>query len=105
MGVLQSCLFLFQGYYRAGYSLLRLLQPYEAAHMFFEGLQLLQDSQDQTQVADFLVGIFTTVGSKSELGDACLLSSLLLFFKTLLFYLHDSWGLRLLGRSFQSVSL
>ncbi|KAI5944999.1 TPR and ankyrin repeat-containing protein 1 [Manis javanica] len=52
-----------KGYYRAGYSLLRLLQPYEAAHMFFEGLQLLQDSQDQTQVADFLVGIFTTVGN------------------------------------------
>ncbi|XP_004676694.1 PREDICTED: TPR and ankyrin repeat-containing protein 1 [Condylura cristata] len=52
-----------KGYYRAGYSLLRLLQPYEAARMFFEGLRLLQDNQEQSQVADFLVGIFTTMGS------------------------------------------
>ncbi|XP_037382087.1 TPR and ankyrin repeat-containing protein 1 isoform X2 [Talpa occidentalis] len=52
-----------KGYYRAGYSLLRLVQPYEAAHMFFEGLRLLQGNQDQSQVADFLVGIFTTMGS------------------------------------------
>uniref|UniRef100_A0A673TAS5 Tetratricopeptide repeat and ankyrin repeat containing 1 n=1 Tax=Suricata suricatta TaxID=37032 RepID=A0A673TAS5_SURSU len=52
-----------KGYYRAGYSLLRLLQPYEAARMFFEGLRLLQGSQDQSQVADFLVGVFTTMGS------------------------------------------
>uniref|UniRef100_G1MHV0 Tetratricopeptide repeat and ankyrin repeat containing 1 n=1 Tax=Ailuropoda melanoleuca TaxID=9646 RepID=G1MHV0_AILME len=52
-----------KGYYRAGYSLLRLLQPYEAAHMFFEGLRLLQSTPDQIQVADFLVGIFTTMGS------------------------------------------
>ncbi|XP_008582190.1 PREDICTED: TPR and ankyrin repeat-containing protein 1 [Galeopterus variegatus] len=54
-----------KGYYRAGYSLLRLLQPYEATRMFFEGLQLLQGSQDQAQVADFLVGVFTTVSSDS----------------------------------------
>lgn len=52
-----------KGYYRAGYSLLRLLQPYEAARMFFDGLELVQGSQDQTQVADFLVGVFTTMGS------------------------------------------
>ncbi|XP_054990974.1 TPR and ankyrin repeat-containing protein 1 isoform X1 [Sorex araneus] len=52
-----------KGYYRAGYSLLRLLQPYEAARMFFEGLRLLQGSHDQTQVADFLVGVFTTIGT------------------------------------------
>ncbi|XP_029097639.1 TPR and ankyrin repeat-containing protein 1 isoform X3 [Monodon monoceros] len=52
-----------KGYYRAGYSLLRLLQPYEAAHMFFKGLRLVQSGQDQTQVADFLVGVFTTMGS------------------------------------------
>ncbi|XP_047387864.1 TPR and ankyrin repeat-containing protein 1 isoform X2 [Sciurus carolinensis] len=54
-----------KGYYRAGYSLLRLLQPYEAARMFFEGLRLLQSGQDQTQVADFLVGVFTTMSSDS----------------------------------------
>ncbi|MBZ3888912.1 TPR and ankyrin repeat-containing protein 1 [Sciurus carolinensis] len=54
------------GYYRAGYSLLRLLQPYEAARMFFEGLRLLQSGQDQTQVADFLVGVFTTMSTKKD---------------------------------------
>ncbi|EPY78384.1 TPR and ankyrin repeat-containing protein 1 [Camelus ferus] len=52
-----------KGYYRAGYSLLRLLQPYEAARMFFDGLRLVQRSLDQTQVADFLVGFFTTMGN------------------------------------------
>ncbi|XP_004759452.1 TPR and ankyrin repeat-containing protein 1 isoform X3 [Mustela putorius furo] len=52
-----------KGYYRAGYALLRLLQPYEAARMFFEGLRLLQGAPDQIQVADFLVGVFTTMGS------------------------------------------
>ncbi|XP_057562024.1 TPR and ankyrin repeat-containing protein 1 [Hippopotamus amphibius kiboko] len=52
-----------KGYYRAGYSLLCLHQPYEAAHMFFEGLHLVRGSQDRTQVADFLVGVFTTMGS------------------------------------------
>nr|XP_035134456.1 TPR and ankyrin repeat-containing protein 1 isoform X1 [Callithrix jacchus] len=54
-----------KGYYRAGYSLLRLLQPYEAARMFFEGLRLVQRSQDQAPVADFLVGVFTTISNDS----------------------------------------
>nr|XP_044992872.1 TPR and ankyrin repeat-containing protein 1 isoform X1 [Jaculus jaculus] len=54
-----------KGYYRAGYSLLRLLQPYEAARMFFEGLRLLQSNQEEAQVPDFLVGIFTTMSSDS----------------------------------------
>uniref|UniRef100_A0A8C2QFD0 Tetratricopeptide repeat and ankyrin repeat containing 1 n=1 Tax=Cricetulus griseus TaxID=10029 RepID=A0A8C2QFD0_CRIGR len=54
-----------KGYYQAGYSLLHLLQPYEAARMFFEGLRLLQRSQDQVQVPDFLVGVFTTMSSDS----------------------------------------
>ncbi|XP_058513135.1 TPR and ankyrin repeat-containing protein 1 isoform X1 [Ochotona princeps] len=54
-----------RGYYQAGYSLLRLLQPYEAARMFFEGLRLLQNSQDQGQIPDFLIGIFTTMSSDS----------------------------------------
>ncbi|XP_055414700.1 TPR and ankyrin repeat-containing protein 1 isoform X2 [Bubalus kerabau] len=52
-----------KGYYRAGYSLLGLRQPYEAARMFFEGLQLVRSSQDKTQIADFLVAVFTTMGS------------------------------------------
>ncbi|XP_069929054.1 TPR and ankyrin repeat-containing protein 1 isoform X2 [Oryctolagus cuniculus] len=54
-----------KGYYQAGYALLQLLQPYEAACTFFEGLQLLQNSQDQAQVPDFLIGIFTTMNSDS----------------------------------------
>ncbi|KAM5280423.1 TPR and ankyrin repeat-containing protein 1 isoform 2-T2 [Ctenodactylus gundi] len=54
-----------KGYYRAGYSLLRLLQPYEAARMFFEGLRLLQSSQDQAQIPNFIVGVFTTMSSDS----------------------------------------
>ena len=66
--------FLLQGYYRAGYSLLMLHQPYEAARMFFEGLQLVRSSQDKTQIADFLVAVFTTMGSKSGLGETCSLS-------------------------------
>nr|KAF6421423.1 hypothetical protein HJG59_018697 [Molossus molossus] len=64
-----------KGYYRAGYSLLRLLQHYEAARMFFEGLQLLQDNGDQSQFADFLVGVFTTMG-----GDPIVLQSFLPYF-------------------------
>jgi hypothetical protein len=66
LGISQLSFVLFQGYYRAGYSLLHLLQPYEAARMFFEGLRLLQRSPDQLQVPDFLVGIFTTMSSKSN---------------------------------------
>lgn len=83
-----------QGYYRAGYSLLRLLQPYEAARMFFEGLRLLQSTPDQIQVADFLVGIFTTMGSKLEPEGAFVHSffPFLKNFKILLFYLKGSWG-------------
>ena len=69
-GVLRFCFSSLQGYYRAGYSLLQLLKPYEAAHMFFKGLRLVQVNQDQTQFADFLVGVFTTMGSKSGLGEA-----------------------------------
>lgn len=110
MGVLRfSFLSPFQGYYRAGYSLLQLLQHYEAAHMFLEGLRLLQSSQDQTQLADFLVGVFTTMGSKLDMGKPSfpfplppsVLSFLLSFLlsptfppslpsKSLLFYLKGS---------------
>ncbi|KAM6169234.1 TPR and ankyrin repeat-containing protein 1-like [Rhynchocyon petersi] len=56
-----------KGYYRAGYALLRLLQPYEAVRMFLEGLQFMQHSQDHGQISDFLVAIITTLDSKLEL--------------------------------------
>ncbi|XP_037703012.1 TPR and ankyrin repeat-containing protein 1 [Choloepus didactylus] len=61
-----------KGYYRAGYSLLRLLQPYEAARMFFEGLRLLQCNRDHSQVADFLVGVFTAMDSDPIVLQSCL---------------------------------
>ncbi|XP_006890721.1 PREDICTED: TPR and ankyrin repeat-containing protein 1 [Elephantulus edwardii] len=59
-----------KGYYRAGYALLRLFQPHEAARLFFEGLKLMQHSQDYGQISDFLVAIVTTMDS-----DAAVLKS------------------------------
>ncbi|XP_006869247.1 PREDICTED: TPR and ankyrin repeat-containing protein 1 [Chrysochloris asiatica] len=59
-----------KGYSRAGYALLQLLQPYEAANMFFDGLRILQNNEDQDQgefadFADFLAGVLATMGSDS----------------------------------------
>ncbi|XP_074055410.1 TPR and ankyrin repeat-containing protein 1 isoform X3 [Macrotis lagotis] len=65
-----------KGYYRAGYSLLQLLQPYEAAQMFLEGLRILQSSPDQVQISDLIVGIFTTIS-----GEHVILRSFLPFFE------------------------
>ncbi|XP_036593500.1 TPR and ankyrin repeat-containing protein 1 [Trichosurus vulpecula] len=65
-----------KGYYRAGYSLLQLLQPYEAAQMFLEGLRILQSSPDQVQISDLIVGIFTTIS-----GEHIILRSFLPFFE------------------------
>ncbi|XP_068940545.1 TPR and ankyrin repeat-containing protein 1 [Petaurus breviceps papuanus] len=65
-----------KGYYRAGYSLLQLLQPYEAAQMFLEGLRILQSSPDQVQISDLIVGIFTTIN-----GEHVILRSFLPFFE------------------------
>ncbi|XP_072455324.1 TPR and ankyrin repeat-containing protein 1 isoform X2 [Notamacropus eugenii] len=65
-----------KGYYRAGYSLLQLLQPYEAAQMFLEGLRILQGSSDQVQISDLIVGIFTTIS-----GEHVILRSFVPFFE------------------------
>ncbi|KAL0593435.1 hypothetical protein AAY473_037681 [Plecturocebus cupreus] len=58
-----------EGYYRAGYSLLRLLQPYEAARMFFEGLRLVQRNQDQAPFNETSLHIRKHFGS---FGGFCL---------------------------------
>uniref|UniRef100_A0A4X2LFF3 Tetratricopeptide repeat and ankyrin repeat containing 1 n=1 Tax=Vombatus ursinus TaxID=29139 RepID=A0A4X2LFF3_VOMUR len=65
-----------KGYYRAGYSLLQLLQPYKAAQMFLEGLRILQSSPDQVPISDLIVGIFTTIS-----GEHVILRSFLPFFE------------------------
>ncbi|XP_019502697.1 PREDICTED: TPR and ankyrin repeat-containing protein 1 [Hipposideros armiger] len=64
-----------KGYYRAGYSLMQLHENYEAARMFFEGLRLLRRSQEQSQIADFLVGVFTAMSN-----DSIVLQSFLPYF-------------------------
>ncbi|KFQ37319.1 TPR and ankyrin repeat-containing protein 1, partial [Merops nubicus] len=53
-----------KAYYRAGNSLLMLSDSYEAVSMFHRGLILLNMSADRTQVADFIVGIFTSVNDE-----------------------------------------
>ncbi|OXB56796.1 hypothetical protein ASZ78_001366, partial [Callipepla squamata] len=50
-----------KAYYRAGHSLIMLSNTYNAISMFHRGLTLLNASVDQTQVADFIAGIFTSV--------------------------------------------
>ena len=61
--------------------------------MFFEGLRLVRSSQDKTQIADFLVAVFTTMGSKSALGEACPLFLL----KALWLSLNGSLGTQVSG--------
>lgn len=53
-----------QAYYRAGHSLIMLSNSFEAISMFHKGLILLNASVDQSQVADFIAGIFTSVNGK-----------------------------------------
>ncbi|NXX51843.1 TRNK1 protein, partial [Tricholaema leucomelas] len=53
-----------KAYYRAGHSLIMLLNPHEAILMFYKGLLLLNASADRTQAADFIVGIFMSVNDE-----------------------------------------
>ncbi|KFP80887.1 TPR and ankyrin repeat-containing protein 1, partial [Apaloderma vittatum] len=53
-----------KAYYRAGHSLIMLSNSYEAISMFHKGLLLLNASTDQTQVADFVAGIFISVNDE-----------------------------------------
>ncbi|NXP52019.1 TRNK1 protein, partial [Heliornis fulica] len=53
-----------KAYYRAGHSLIMVSDSYEAISMFHKGLVLLSASEDQTQVADFVAGIFISVNDE-----------------------------------------
>ncbi|NXI65510.1 TRNK1 protein, partial [Anseranas semipalmata] len=53
-----------KAYYRAGHSLIMLSNSCDAIFMFHRGLSLLNASADRTQVADFIVGIFTSVNDE-----------------------------------------
>ncbi|XP_077667201.1 TPR and ankyrin repeat-containing protein 1 isoform X3 [Eretmochelys imbricata] len=57
-----------KGYYRSGYSLLRLSRTHDAVIMFSRGLTLLCGSVDQSQIADFIVGIFTSVNDEKYIA-------------------------------------
>ncbi|NXC41260.1 TRNK1 protein, partial [Penelope pileata] len=53
-----------KAYYRAGHSLIMLSNTYNAISMFHRGLTLLNAAADQTQVADFIAGIFTSINDE-----------------------------------------
>ncbi|NXA75537.1 TRNK1 protein, partial [Thryothorus ludovicianus] len=53
-----------KAYYRAGYSFIMLSKSYEAVSMFHRGLILLNASADQTQIAEFIAGIFISVNDE-----------------------------------------
>ncbi|XP_030407140.1 TPR and ankyrin repeat-containing protein 1 isoform X3 [Gopherus evgoodei] len=57
-----------KGYYRAGYSLLQLSRTHDAVIAFSRGLNLLCGSMDQSQIADFIVGIFTSVNGEKYIA-------------------------------------
>ncbi|NXH15878.1 TRNK1 protein, partial [Bucco capensis] len=55
-----------KAYYRAGHSLIMLSDSYQAISMFYKGLSLLNPSSEQTQVADFVAGIFISVNDERD---------------------------------------
>uniref|UniRef100_A0A8C3HIW8 Tetratricopeptide repeat and ankyrin repeat containing 1 n=1 Tax=Chrysemys picta bellii TaxID=8478 RepID=A0A8C3HIW8_CHRPI len=57
-----------KGYYRSGYSLLQLSRTRDAVITFSRGLTLLCGSMDQSQIADFIVGIFTSVNGEKYIA-------------------------------------
>ncbi|XP_044860938.1 LOW QUALITY PROTEIN: TPR and ankyrin repeat-containing protein 1 [Mauremys mutica] len=57
-----------KGYYRSGYSLLQLSRTHDAVITFSRGLNLLCGSMDQSQIADFIVGIFTSVNGEKYIA-------------------------------------
>lgn len=57
-----------KGYYRSGYSLLQLSRTHDAVVMFSHGLNHLRGSMDQSQIADFLIGIFTCVNGEKYIA-------------------------------------
>uniref|UniRef100_A0A8C0GTY1 Tetratricopeptide repeat and ankyrin repeat containing 1 n=1 Tax=Chelonoidis abingdonii TaxID=106734 RepID=A0A8C0GTY1_CHEAB len=57
-----------KGYYRSGYSLLQLSRTHDAVTTFSRGLNLLCGSMDQSQIADFIIGIFTSVNDEKYIA-------------------------------------
>ncbi|XP_061443726.1 TPR and ankyrin repeat-containing protein 1 isoform X2 [Rhineura floridana] len=53
-----------KGYYRAGYSLIKLSQPLDAAKIFHRGLAFLCNSSDVGQTSDFIVGVFSSINNE-----------------------------------------
>ncbi|TRZ26625.1 hypothetical protein HGM15179_000506 [Zosterops borbonicus] len=54
-----------KAYYRAGYAFIMLSKSYEAVSTFHRGLEiLLNSSADQTQIAEFIAGIFISVNDE-----------------------------------------
>ncbi|XP_067417029.1 TPR and ankyrin repeat-containing protein 1 isoform X2 [Emydura macquarii macquarii] len=68
-----------KGYYRYGYSLLQLSRTEDAVITFSRGLNLLCSSMDQSQIADFIVGIFISVND-----EKCIAPYFLSIFKNIL---------------------
>lgn len=56
-----------KAYYRAGHSFIMLSKSNEAVSMFHRGLALLNSSSDQTQIAEFIAGIFISVNDEQIL--------------------------------------
>uniref|UniRef100_A0A8D0HEI5 Uncharacterized protein n=1 Tax=Sphenodon punctatus TaxID=8508 RepID=A0A8D0HEI5_SPHPU len=61
-----------KGYYRAGYSLLRLSRTHEAIAMFFQGFTRLHHSLDLSETIDFIVGIYTCVNAEQVIVSSFL---------------------------------
>uniref|UniRef100_A0A8C0ZF75 Tetratricopeptide repeat and ankyrin repeat containing 1 n=1 Tax=Cyanistes caeruleus TaxID=156563 RepID=A0A8C0ZF75_CYACU len=53
-----------KAYYRAGHAFIMLSKSREAVSMFHKGLVLLNSSADQTQIAEFIAGIFISVNDE-----------------------------------------
>ncbi|XP_042328665.1 TPR and ankyrin repeat-containing protein 1 isoform X2 [Sceloporus undulatus] len=56
-----------KGYYRAGYSLIKLSHPLDAARIFCQGLNFLHGSSDVGQISDFIVGIFSSANDERNI--------------------------------------
>ncbi|XP_063160160.1 TPR and ankyrin repeat-containing protein 1 [Candoia aspera] len=58
-----------KGYYRTGYSLIKLSKTLQAAEKFYQGLTFLQTSSDVGQISDFIVGALSTVSSERVINQ------------------------------------
>nr|XP_060637656.1 TPR and ankyrin repeat-containing protein 1 [Anolis sagrei ordinatus] len=53
-----------KGYYRAGYSMMKMSHPLDAARIFSQGLKLLHGSSDVGEISDFIVGVFSSANNE-----------------------------------------